>query len=465
VADLSVVERLQKGTAPRELRIAVAEGLIPLDSNDLIKALNILSIDPDDDVKSALYENIPKFPRQFLLQITDDNTTSDDFLNYLSDIFTEDEEIQIKIILNRNVKDVTLLKVAGLKIPAVLSLLSGNKRRMFNCPELIYALLDNSELPRIDRFSLLEFKENWIKTITDRDKIEDEVKFEIGTERLEKADDIVAVKDETAPITEVSTDEISDDLLADDLDEIDAKMSSVKEPSQQKPSETAVSLEDPTTGWDLVDLVEDIEEEEKEELDWELDFEDIDDSEEILRKEKAESIDKDSYDGWEEFDDEDSIQDAELDDEIDQEDKIEDNRMRLMNLSASEKLLVAKMGSKQERAILVRDPNKKVAIAVVQSPKLSEFEAILIATNRSVHEDVLREIYLHGDFGKSPAIRKELVLNPKTPLSVSLKLLNKLNDFALKDVSKSKEIPYGLTANAKRLYQLRESRRQKRSKA
>src|SRR5207245_2081890 len=65
---------------------------------------------------------------------------------------------------------------------------------------------------------------------------------------------------------------------------------------------------------------------------------------------------------------------------------------RLAKMGFSERLKAAVKGSREMRAILIRDPNKMIAAAVLSSPKLTEQEVESIARMANVSDDVLRAI-------------------------------------------------------------------------
>ena len=113
---------------------------------------------------------------------------------------------------------------------------------------------------------------------------------------------------------------------------------------------------------------------------------------------------------------------------------------KINRMTVAEKINTALMGSQEERAILVRDSNKIVARAVLQSPKLSDQEAENIATMKNVSEEVLRLIAMNRKFIKSYAVARNLVNNPRTPIDVGLPLVNRLNERALKELSRSRNV-------------------------
>ena len=97
-------------------------------------------------------------------------------------------------------------------------------------------------------------------------------------------------------------------------------------------------------------------------------------------------------------------------------------------MSFTERLKAAVRGTKEMRAILIRDTNKMIAAAVMSSPKLTENEIEGFARMASVSEDVLRTIGHNRAWMKKYGIVVALTKNPKTPLAISLTLMSRLSD-------------------------------------
>ncbi|MCD6454343.1 MAG: hypothetical protein J7L62_03480 [Candidatus Aminicenantes bacterium] len=115
------------------------------------------------------------------------------------------------------------------------------------------------------------------------------------------------------------------------------------------------------------------------------------------------------------------------------------------------KIKVALMGSKMHRAILIRDPNKTVVDAVLESPKLTEDEIEGYSKMKSLPQDVVRKIAQAREWTKNYQVRLNLVKNPKTPTQYSLSFLRTLREKDLKDVAMSKEVPAVVRREAQRI--------------
>ena len=113
---------------------------------------------------------------------------------------------------------------------------------------------------------------------------------------------------------------------------------------------------------------------------------------------------------------------------------------KLAQMTVSQKIRAATLGSAGERLILVRDPNRLVATAAIKSPLMRENEAAQISASRAVSEDVLRQIALNREFTRSYQVKLNLVMNPRTPFTFATRLIPHLRDSDLRILSKSKNI-------------------------
>jgi hypothetical protein len=93
----------------------------------------------------------------------------------------------------------------------------------------------------------------------------------------------------------------------------------------------------------------------------------------------------------------------------------------------------------------------------MQSPRLTDLEIENFAAMTNVSTEVLRIIAASRVYMKSYTVVKNLVRNPKTPLDVSLHLLQRLNGFDLKLLVSNKNIPETLRSTAAKLHRQRAS--------
>jgi hypothetical protein len=123
---------------------------------------------------------------------------------------------------------------------------------------------------------------------------------------------------------------------------------------------------------------------------------------------------------------------------------------RISALNVAQRVTLAMKGSREERAILIRDPNKIVAVAVLSSPKLTETEVEAIARMASISDEILRMIANTRAWMKNYGVVFGLAKNPKTPLAISMNLLARLTDRDLRVLSTDRNIPDTLRVTARK---------------
>jgi len=109
-------------------------------------------------------------------------------------------------------------------------------------------------------------------------------------------------------------------------------------------------------------------------------------------------------------------------------------------MNIAERIKLALQGSKTHRMILIKDPNRMVAMAVVESPKLSPDEVVMLVKNKSISGEIIGKLANNREWTKSYPIILELVQNPKTPIKSALSFIKKLHMKDLRQVSKSRNI-------------------------
>lgn len=123
---------------------------------------------------------------------------------------------------------------------------------------------------------------------------------------------------------------------------------------------------------------------------------------------------------------------------------------KLQKMNVTERLKAAMRGSREMRAILIRDPNKIIGAAVLSSPKVSESEVENFAKMATISEDILRMIAFNRAWLKNYGILSALTRNPKTPIALSLNLMGRLNDRDMQSLSTDRNVPDPLRVAARR---------------
>jgi hypothetical protein len=123
---------------------------------------------------------------------------------------------------------------------------------------------------------------------------------------------------------------------------------------------------------------------------------------------------------------------------------------RLAAMTVAQRVVRAMKGTREERAILIRDPNKLVSVGVLSSPKITETEVESIAKMANVSEDVLRIIGRTRAWMKSYTVAVSLAKNPKTPVATSMNILSRLMEKDLRMISIDRNVPDVLRTAARR---------------
>lgn len=122
----------------------------------------------------------------------------------------------------------------------------------------------------------------------------------------------------------------------------------------------------------------------------------------------------------------------------------------LSSLGVVDRMKLATRGTREQRAVLVRDPNRLVAASVLSSPKLTESEVEQFAKMANVAEDILRVIGTNRAWTKNYGVVAGLVRNPKTPVAISLTLLQRVSDKDVKMLAIDRNIPEPLRIAARK---------------
>ena len=132
---------------------------------------------------------------------------------------------------------------------------------------------------------------------------------------------------------------------------------------------------------------------------------------------------------------------------------------RLARMNVTERMKAAMRGSREERTILIRDPNKLVSIGVLSSPKVSESEIESYAKMASVSEDVLRVIATNRAWVKNYSVIRSLTYNPKTPVALSMGFVSRLVEKDVKGLMTDRSIPEPVKVLARKIVQAGQSRK------
>jgi hypothetical protein len=125
---------------------------------------------------------------------------------------------------------------------------------------------------------------------------------------------------------------------------------------------------------------------------------------------------------------------------------------KISKLDITGRIQLAMKGNKEERSLLIRDGTKIVALAVLESPKITDSEVEKFANQKNVLEAVLRAITMKRRFMKQYAVVRNLTFNPRIPIDVALGLVKHLLTADLKNLAGNKEVSETVRKMATRMF-------------
>ena len=128
---------------------------------------------------------------------------------------------------------------------------------------------------------------------------------------------------------------------------------------------------------------------------------------------------------------------------------------KLGKMTVSQRVQFAIKGGSEARRSLIKDSNKVVQRAVLQSPRLTDQEVESFASMSSLTDEILRLIANNRNFRKNYVVVRNLLNNAKTPLDATLGMLPMLNPIDLKRLTTNKNVPETLRSTALKLQKQR----------
>lgn len=129
---------------------------------------------------------------------------------------------------------------------------------------------------------------------------------------------------------------------------------------------------------------------------------------------------------------------------------------QIMRMNPAQRLRAALRGGREARQILIRDKNRAVSSAVLRNPKLSEEEVVVVAAQKSLSENILRQIGSSRVWMGAYSIVLNLVRNPKTPLAIAMNNISRLNNRDLSLLSRDRNVSEGIARAARRQVEMRQ---------
>ncbi len=127
-------------------------------------------------------------------------------------------------------------------------------------------------------------------------------------------------------------------------------------------------------------------------------------------------------------------------------------------MTVGQRIKLALKGNRDARMILARDTNRLIQRFVLQNPRITDDEIVMLAKNRNLDADLLRLIGANKMWPRKYQVRLALITNPKTPIATALHFLSSLTERDIRFLAKSKNVSATVVSQARRLLMLRESK-------
>jgi len=131
---------------------------------------------------------------------------------------------------------------------------------------------------------------------------------------------------------------------------------------------------------------------------------------------------------------------------------------QIAHMTVGERVKLALKGNRDARMILIRDPNRLIQRFVLKNPRITDDEILMVARNRNLDTDLLRQIGEHKSWPRNYQIKLALVTNPKSPLATALHFVSNLMERDVRFLAKSKNVSSVIATQARRMLMQREKK-------
>lgn len=128
---------------------------------------------------------------------------------------------------------------------------------------------------------------------------------------------------------------------------------------------------------------------------------------------------------------------------------------QIRSLPVPVRMKLARGAPRSLRAILIKDKSSMVARAVLNGNALTESEIELVASNRSVAEEVLTMIAQNRQWNRKYTIIHALIKNPRTNVGMAVRLVSQLSIRDLRNLSRDRNVSEAVRNTAARLYRIK----------
>jgi hypothetical protein len=387
-----VVKAVIDGSAPRPARLAAARGILPLPHQDLLEVLVAFAQSDDTELSGHARETIRAQDTEILNGLVRSTDVPVPILNYLATVGELPRKIHESIISNSKTPAATVVKFTSDTTNAeLIDAISLNQQLLIQVPAIIDAILRNPHATSEAERRASETKREFFEKERGQQQIADELR---------------------AQGKEAAAEFFENAQFDDGLSEDDAMFLA---------NHIVIPDSETDDAWLGLEYLEEIYEETPEQRQVIVN--------KILGEFKSEDMDLPS-------------------------ERISIIN-RIMKMGMKDRTRMAIKGDRESRNILIRDPNRIVAQAVVNNPRITDQEIEKIAAMRSVTEEILRQIAASRHWSRNYSIVHNLARNPRTPIANVMNILSRLQLKDLNALSKNRNISEAVRRQALRLSQAR----------
>lgn len=399
-----VVKTIITGIAPRPAQLAAARGMLPLPQTDLLEILVALAAGDDAELAETAGKTLAGQDKTELETIVKSSEVAPPVLAYFAGRDEQPRQIHAAILANPKTPSAAITEFARRTANGeLLEIISFNQQLLIAEPQIIEAIIGNPYRTAEAERRAAETKREFFQKERGAQQIANELRAQgkdAAAEFIEQAEFAAGLQEESSKSNLSFEDAV---LLAQHIEVPDAETDD---------------------SWLSFDYIEEFYEETAEQR------------ESIVNKILGEL--------------------SAEDDELSGERVSMINR--ILRMGMKDRVKLAMKGDREARNILIRDPNRIVAQAVIANAKITEQEVEKVAAMRSVPEDVLRQIAINRNWARNYAIVHNLARNPRTPIANVISILTRLQLRDLQAMTKNRNVSDSVRKQSLRLVTARQGR-------
>ena len=391
------VKAIVAGTAPRPAQLAAARGILPLSQVDLLEVLVALSQNTDAEIAESAQNTLALQDETDIETAIRSENLAPPVLAYFVERDNLPASLYETILTNSSTPVESIVNFAGKTAKGeLLELIALNQQLLIKSPQIIDAIISNPNRTAEAERRALETKREFFEKERGAEQIANELRAqgrEAAAEFIEQAEFTENISGTTSSTNLSFEDAI---LLAEHIEVPDSEVDD---------------------SWLSLEYIEEFYEETEEQRQSIIN--------KILGELRAE------------------------------DDEISGDRIsminRIMRMGMKDRVKLAMKGDREARNVLIRDPNRIVAQAVINNARITEQEVEKIAAMRTVPEDLLRQIAINRNWARSYAIVHNLARNPRTPIANVVTILTRLQLRDLTAIAKNRNVSDAVRQQALRL--------------